>query len=258
MYNLGISYSIGEGVPKNLDQARYWLKKAADAGVDRAREVLEVLGDSSEQPQAADPLQGLIQAANGGDPDAQYELGLRYVSGQGVEEDHVKALAWYKKAASGGNVQAMTNIGVIYQTGDGVEKNQSEAVKWFRQAADRGDQGALKALQVILAPLGAAAQPSPQSPGPKPPADEAEANFQMAVAYDFGYGVEEDHEKAARFYALAAEKDHPGAMYNLGLSYLWGEGVEKNRDQAVKWLTRASDRGQENARRKLAELGVTP
>jgi TPR repeat protein len=78
------------------------------------------------------------------------------------------------------------------------------------------------------------------------------------LAFDFGEGVAEDHLKAAELYALAAEKNHPGAMYNLGLSYLWGEGVEKSRAQAVLWLTKAAELGNAKAKGKLAELGANP
>src|SRR6478736_521037 len=37
--------------------------------------------------------------ADAGDPHAQYNLGLLYARGQGVEQDYKQAASWYEKAA---------------------------------------------------------------------------------------------------------------------------------------------------------------
>jgi len=43
MYNIGVLYEGGKGVPRDLDEARRWYRKAADAGVSPASEALKRL-----------------------------------------------------------------------------------------------------------------------------------------------------------------------------------------------------------------------
>ena len=53
---------------------------------------------------AAPPQQvsSLTSSAKNGDPEAQYNLGLLYEEGRGVEKDFGKALIWYHQAAKQG------------------------------------------------------------------------------------------------------------------------------------------------------------
>ncbi len=49
--------------------------------------------------------------------DAQYNLGIMYVQGLGVERSDIKAISWFKKAAKNGNKDAqkiLNNIGITY------------------------------------------------------------------------------------------------------------------------------------------------
>jgi TPR repeat protein len=48
-----------------------------------------------------------------------------------------KAIADLREIAYAGNVNAQVQLGVIYLTGDGVAKDDVEAVKWLRKAADQ-------------------------------------------------------------------------------------------------------------------------
>ena len=57
-----------------------------------------------------------------------------------------KAAAYYKKASDLGTAQAQYNLGVSYFTGTGVEKNAERAVKYYQKAADQGHADALNAL----------------------------------------------------------------------------------------------------------------
>ncbi len=44
------------------------------------------------------------KAAEQGDVNAQYDLGVMYAIGQGVSQDYKQAVAWYSKAAVQGDV----------------------------------------------------------------------------------------------------------------------------------------------------------
>lgn len=64
------------------------------------------------------------KAAEQGNADAQYKLGLCYHSGQ----DYVEAVKWYKKAAFQGDVRAIFTVGICYFNGLGVNKDLSEGI----------------------------------------------------------------------------------------------------------------------------------
>ena len=102
-YNLGVRYTVGEGVPQDYVEAVAWYRRAAEQG----------------------------HAA------AQYGLGVLYGTGEGVPQDYVEAVAWYRRAAEQGEAQAQFNLGVRYGTGEGVPQDYVEAHMWLNLAASR-------------------------------------------------------------------------------------------------------------------------
>ena len=46
---------------------------------------------------------------------AQYNLGLMYRDGHGVDVNYKKAIEWYEKAAEQGLAKAQHNLGIMYQ-----------------------------------------------------------------------------------------------------------------------------------------------
>jgi TPR repeat protein len=143
MYNLGVLYYNGDGVPQDDGQAAAWIRRAAELGVEEAKEALEALGAPLEA--GAAPAGG--EAAT--DPEAQFKLGAAYDFGSGVEADKGKALAWYAKAAGQGHPRAMYNLGVLYYNGDGVAQDDGQAAAWIRRAAELGVEEARAALEVL-------------------------------------------------------------------------------------------------------------
>ena len=88
------------------------------------------------------------KAVENQDIDAQYDLGLCYDNGEGVEKDEVEAVKWYRKAAEQGHVNAQYNLAICYDNGEGVEKDEVEAVKWYRKAAEQGHDDAQHNLKI--------------------------------------------------------------------------------------------------------------
>lgn len=84
-----------------------------------------------------------------GDVEAQYNLGVLYDEGAGVEQDLAVAADWYRKAAEQGFIDAQTNLGIMYYFGHGVARDYHEATKWFRLAAEQGDAEAAGYLSKI-------------------------------------------------------------------------------------------------------------
>jgi len=69
---------------------------------------------------------------------AQYNLGILYKNGMGIEHDDVKSVYWYTKAAEQGHSSAQNNLALCYDSGDGVEIDEARAVEWFTKAAKQG------------------------------------------------------------------------------------------------------------------------
>ncbi len=55
-------------------------------------------------------VESQMKRAEGGSAQAQYDLGLRYLSGDGVGKDDAKAREWLEKSAEGGNSEAKRKL----------------------------------------------------------------------------------------------------------------------------------------------------
>ena len=85
-----------------------------------------------------------------GDSDAQFNLGLEYVNGNGIPQDYIKAAECFQKAAVQGNNIAQSNLGAMYYKGLGISQNYSKAAEWFQKAAMLGNAAAQSTLERVL------------------------------------------------------------------------------------------------------------
>lgn len=89
----------------------------------------------------------LLQKANAGDAQAQYELGYAYYFGaNGCDKDYAKAFKWYTAAARQGHAKAQFGLGGCYSLGRGVDKDNEQQVYWYKKAAEQGLAEAQTAL----------------------------------------------------------------------------------------------------------------
>ncbi len=70
----------------------------------------------------------------------------------------------------------------------------------------------------------------------------ADAQYNLGVLYDHGWGAAQDYAASAKWYRLAAEQDHADAQYNLGVLYDHGWGVAQDYVQAHMWFDLAAAR----------------
>jgi TPR repeat protein len=197
------------------------------------------------------------EAANFGDPDAMYNLGLMYQTGRGVQRDYAQALSWYHKAAAAGmsiagpamNRQgltylkaqddaqavswfrnaaaasyapAMTNLGFMCENARGVPRDYKHAMSWYRKAAAAGDPNAM---------------------------------YNLGFMYENARGVPQDYARAMKWYRQAANAGIAIAMYNLGRMYENAQGVPQDDNQAASWYRKAAEAGDHYARASLTLLG---
>ncbi|MEX0963507.1 MAG: tetratricopeptide repeat protein [Pseudohongiellaceae bacterium] len=90
-------------------------------------------------------------AADAGLDLAQYNLGILYFTGQGVEKDAAAAFRWTEAAARQGHVAAQYNLGSLYYAGDGTEVDRDKAVEMFGRAAKAGHPNAALLLANMFA-----------------------------------------------------------------------------------------------------------
>ena len=88
-------------------------------------------------------------AAEAGLDLAQYNLGILYFTGQGVEQDFDAAFRWTEAAAQQGHAGAQYNLGSLYYAGDGVAQDRGLAVEWYGNSARAGNGAAAYTLAVM-------------------------------------------------------------------------------------------------------------
>lgn len=82
-------------------------------------------------------LSSSIKKEDPANPVYQHRQGLRYLNGDGVPQDYLEAVRWFKKAAEQGFLLSQILLGNIYFNGDGMPQDYSEAVKWYRKATEQ-------------------------------------------------------------------------------------------------------------------------
>ena len=93
----------------------------------------------------------LRQLAEDGDPAAEYGLGMRYATGDGVKPDEAEAARWFTKAANQWNVAAQSKLGTACLNGRGVPQDYEQAYFWMALARASGDE-----TSKVLAPIATA------------------------------------------------------------------------------------------------------
>ena len=74
--------------------------------------------------------------------EAQYKLGIMHANGWGVPMDEAEAMKWYLLASDNGVTAAQVSLGTMYQNGFSVAKDEVQALKWFNIAVRLGDEDA--------------------------------------------------------------------------------------------------------------------
>lgn len=112
-----------------------WVRQQADAGVRPAQAVMGTWlldqGGSLEEAVAF-----LSSAAEAGNTTSQYQLGVLFITGQGVDQDYVQAHKWINVAAAGGNSAAAEKRAVLddLMTAEQIAAAQAAARAFFDQA----------------------------------------------------------------------------------------------------------------------------
>jgi hypothetical protein len=85
-------------------------------------------------------LPQLRRLADQGDPDAQWQMGVRYHNGEDVPQDDAQAMSWFERAADQGQIDAQSHLGAYYWAGRGVPEDLYKAYFWSAIATAQGDE----------------------------------------------------------------------------------------------------------------------
>ena len=88
-------------------------------------------------------------AADQGDANGPFMLGVMYATGQGIPQNYAEAVKWYRLATDQGSADAQYNLGGMYATGQGVQQDNVSAYMWLSLSAARGEQSAIKSRDLI-------------------------------------------------------------------------------------------------------------
>lgn len=89
-------------------------------------------------------------AALRGDKVSQFNVGVIYERGIGVEQNQSMAANWYLRAAEQGHVDAQYNVAIMNVTGRGVDQNTTAGMMWLASAAKQGDKESRKLLLEVI------------------------------------------------------------------------------------------------------------
>jgi Holliday junction DNA helicase RuvB subunit len=151
--DLGIAYFR----QKNYSDAAKCFAKAAEQGNDQAEWLLGIcyMDGMGVLKDEAEAVKWFSIAAEKGHSSAEYSLGAAYLFGKGVPEDFSVALKWWHKAAEHGNADAQFRLGIYYENLAGVAQDYGEAYKWMKLAAAQGYEGAQKKCEELVLKMNA-------------------------------------------------------------------------------------------------------
>ena len=213
--------------------------KKADAAYQRA----VACHQSGDLPGCVDALR---EAADYDHPDACYQLGCLYESGQGIESDVQKAIDHFERAARWGSSQAMLMLVRRYAAGDGVKQDLGRVRTLLGQAAELGEGAAMGLLG--MAYIEGKGGPVDMDLGVHWLREAAEQRdgpgcAHLGMLYENGQGVAADPAQAFLWYRRAAEVGNAIGQYNLARAYETGIGVNEDLEAAALWHLRAAEQG---------------
>jgi TPR repeat protein len=88
----------------------------------------------------AGAMQRVVKACERGSMSACEELGIRYITGDGVEENGYRALEYFRRACEAGRASACNSAAFIYADAEGgVKQDYGKAMRYWKAACAHGD-----------------------------------------------------------------------------------------------------------------------
>ena len=192
--------------------------------------------------------------------EALYEVGRCLLFGIGTEVSYQNANKYLSKSASMGYSYAEYQLGVNYCNGTGIQKALNKGIQYIKSACSKGVSIAFKALGDISF-WGYYGYPKNIAEAVSKYTDAINcADYIPSGAYlnlSRCYQQKKDYVQALEILKLGAEKGYADCQNEIGLLYESGLGVQKDYEQALFWFSAAAKKGFGQAQYKLACLYET-
>ncbi|XP_062874686.1 death ligand signal enhancer isoform X2 [Trichomycterus rosablanca] len=175
--------------------------------------------------------------------------------------DYEAAFQYFQVSAQQNYSKAQFNVGVCYEKGHGVQKDLNKALLYYRCAAAAGHvQAQYRCAKLLLNAQGersdsdthdanATAVPLLQSAAA---AGLARAQLYLGVLYS--QGPDADGLKSVHYFRQAAERGDSTGLLFLGQCYEKGFGVAQSDQTALSYYKQAAAKGNQRARNTLRDL----
>lgn len=122
---------IGKKDAKALVEATEALRYCAEnESIEAQYQLYALKYDSAKLNNSEIPLIWCEKAASAGHAAAQYDLGIHYLYGEGIEQDTYKAICWLEKSGEQGYFEACKTLIRLYKVGTKVRRNFVRASYW--------------------------------------------------------------------------------------------------------------------------------
>lgn len=198
-------FAEGLGVARNMDDAAFWYKQAAEAG-DPAAEfkyAIMLLEGKYVPRDAAKSAELMTKAADAGNAFAQFNHAQSLVAAKPGPNGIKEALPYFEKSAEQGVADAQYALALIYNNTDGIpEDKRATARDWMTKAASAGYDT---------------------------------AQLDLAIWLIDGIGGAKDYKQGFRWMQVAASGGNVVAQNRLAVLYINAIGTRGDPIAAAKW-----------------------
>jgi hypothetical protein len=136
LYAMGLLAESGSGQQKDPTRAAQLYGQAAAAGHASAKvRLAQLFQRGSGVPRDLARAFALYQEAAASDPEAQFQVALCLLKGNGTTTDVAAARQWLARAANADHQEAQLMLGLMLQQGVGGARNEYAARRWLQRAA---------------------------------------------------------------------------------------------------------------------------
>lgn len=200
-----------------------------------------------DNKQYSQGLSMLHLAASQGNVDSHAELGRIYATGDGIDEDLIKAKYHYEMAAASSHNQALHALGSLYEYKGKLETNLALSFAYHLRAAKAGNYRS----------MGCVAKQYFHGFGVDKDVDKAlyYANngaecldgCSLQVLGENAGHIQGDWDKAFGYFTASALVGDEEGLHYAGWCLLTGNGTKPDTDKACEYLAEAADKGHVNS-----------
>ncbi len=247
---LGFCYMEGKGVSKDLEKAKYYFSLASATGDEAAIQNLGYLlqqdDNGNKKRLAKKSIKQLTLEAEQGNPDSQYELSSRYITGMALDKEHFgEGMYWLHRCVCQnhpGGIYILKKL-LMQNQNDFLFKEIKKGLSYeYMLRQDVATYPSILGFEELDCDINLVK-------------DDPVLQRNLGIKYRFGQeAMPPNYEKAIQCFEKAASCNDPDSLYNLAAMYQAGQGVKHDPNKAIYWFKRAAEVGNSDAQFVLGML----